>query len=153
MNDQLEDLQALNSLLADYAESLTAAAGHAPLTPEAREALRQVYDLQSKVARRIHGLLGAGAEVTVAAAPKPKPLRKPNPAVSGFKEIVLQTKQRRHESLDKIIRDPNFGRRFDRFNTILGPNEFPDDRHSTRMVFGPPEFPDDPKPTPKGRPG
>ena len=39
-------------------------------------------------------------------------------------------------------------------HTILGPNLFPDDRHTTRLVLGPDKFPDDdPRPKPKERGG
>ncbi len=153
MNHQIEHLQELNSLLADYAESLTAAAANAPLTSQSRDALLQVYDLQAKVARRIYDLLDAEAEVPVKALSKPRTVGKPARAVSGFKKIVLETKLRRHESLDKIIGDPKFNRRFEELHTILGPNEFPDDRPTTRLVLGPNTFPDDPRPKPKERGG
>ena len=150
MNHQIEHLQELNSLLADYAESLTvtAAAANAPLTSQSRDALLQVYDLQAKVARRIHDLLNAEGKDPAKALSKPRVVGNPVRALSGFKKLVLETKLRRHESIDRIIADPKFNRRFEKLHTILGPNEFPDDRHTTKLVLGPNTFPDDPRPKP-----
>lgn len=151
MNHTIEHLQELNSLLADCAEILTAAAGHAPLTPQARDALRQVYDLQARVARRLHALLEA--EGPRAATPRASSPLHTDPVLRNFRDAVRQSKQRQ-KGIEQLIGQRRLDDGLHRLHQMLGRTESPGEPPTIMLVLGPNKFPDDvpsPPPRPEAR--
>ncbi len=133
MTTRFERLQELNGLLTDYAEALTP---EAVTLPKAKDALRRVYDLQSRTSREIHSLLHED-DLPMSV---PRPGRQPDPLLHPFKNAIVESERSARGGIGQILADPVFTEHFDRLYTILGPNTgFPDD--------------DDPPVTQSGSPG
>lgn len=117
MSTDLELLGELNSVLAQYAQVLTATGAR---SQRANEALRRVYDLQARSARTIYLLLES-AEPTIG-------IRHAllDPAFQTIKDALEQSKHPQVD-LDTVLIEPILSGDFDRLYTILGPNKFPDD--------------------------
>ncbi|MEX8520224.1 MAG: hypothetical protein AB3X44_17065 [Leptothrix sp. (in: b-proteobacteria)] len=137
MTTQLELLQELKALLADYADSLkTVGVG----SIASKYTLPQVCDLQFKVEIKIDSL----RDVDALNIDLSKQAPQLEADLISFKDAIAQAREGSVGSIDILNHDPIFIERIDRLYTILGPNEFPDD-----FILSPNKIPGDPNPNPK----
>jgi hypothetical protein len=119
MNTQFDFLQELNALLTEYAGSLRAARSSPLDEAGLKERYLQVYDLQSKVANRLHLLIESESFDT--ALPSFYSTSQMDVLLHGLKDAIQRT------PVEAVV-DRFFEANLDKFYMILGPNEgFPDD--------------------------